>query len=123
MLTPTKTKLLADQYDVSHVHVQLLDKKGELVNSNVHKVHFELAGAGTLLAVDNGWEMNVDDSLDSVDSHQGRALAIIQSTEKSGDITLTVSLDNGLKQVLNLSSDRSDKWSIYLCVNGMTWLI
>lgn len=106
-LTPTKTGLVADQYDVSHIHVQLLDKQGNLVNSNMHKVNFEVSGAGKLLAVDNGWEMNVDDSLSSVDSHQGKAMAIVQSTDETGDIALTVKLDNGLTASINLTSKKA----------------
>ncbi|WP_158971754.1 sugar-binding domain-containing protein [Paraglaciecola sp. L3A3] len=106
-LTPTKTALLADQYDVSHVHVQLLDKAGNLVNSKNHKVNFELSGAGTLLAVDNGWEMNVDNSRDSVDSPQGKAMALIQSTDKAGVITVKVNLDNGMSNTIQLTSQRT----------------
>ncbi|MDU0356146.1 DUF4982 domain-containing protein [Paraglaciecola aquimarina] len=104
-LSTNKKQLSADNYDVAHVNVKLVDKNGFTVNAQAHKVNFALSGNGQMLGVDNGWEMNVENAIkENVQSYLGKAMAIIQATDEPGNITLTVSLDNGLSSSITLIS-------------------
>ena len=104
-LTASKTELKADTYDVSHVHVRMVDKDGNTVLDNQSKITFELSGVANLIAVDNGSENSVQDETAShIIPHYGRALAVIQSTEKQGDIVLTAYVDGAKKASITLAS-------------------
>lgn len=103
----TKTTLEADHYDVSHIHVQLLDKNGNNVVNDEYTVLFEITGAGKLLVVDNGWENSVQaEKSDRLTTHQGRALAIIQSTFDKGQIEVNVSvIDKNGQAIASIASN------------------
>lgn len=91
-LTCDKRQLKADGNDVVHVTARLMDASGETVTNEPTPIVFEIAGNGKLLAVDNGWEMNVDSHYQpSVTSHNGRALAIVQSNREQGSIEVSAS--------------------------------
>lgn len=93
VLDSDKMMLQADQYDLAHVSVKLFDEAGHEIKDLAAEVSFKLTGNAHLLAVDNGWEMNVDphDS-HKVMTYRGRALAMIRSTDKKGVATITASI-------------------------------
>jgi hypothetical protein len=106
-LTSSKKQLQADRYDVAHVHVRLVDKNGNTVLNHDDSVSFRLAGPGTLMAVDNGWQNSVqDERADNILPHQGRALAIIQSTNVAGEITLRVDTQGAKPALITLKSNK-----------------
>ncbi|EMI56862.1 sugar-binding domain-containing protein [Rhodopirellula sallentina] len=78
--------LEADGYDVAHVRAVLVDRSGQRICTEDVSVDFEVQGAAKLLAVDNGWEKNVEPHYrPTVTSHHGRAMAIIQSGFTRGE--------------------------------------
>lgn len=88
----TKKSLNADGYDVAVVTIKLLDKNGNLIVDKDQEVVFDLSGPVTNLGVDNGWEMSVQPhKTNSVKTHLGQAALIIQSTQKTGKIKVSVS--------------------------------
>ncbi len=93
-----QTKLKANGTDLAFITVRLLDKDGNLVPDADQLIQFTVAGEGFLAGTDNGFQA---DSL-SLKSPQrktwkGLALAIIQSSKKQGNITVTVKAA-GLKE-------------------------
>ncbi|MDT0342845.1 hypothetical protein [Streptomyces litchfieldiae] len=70
--------------------VTVVDSRGRVVPDAVHKVTFEVGGAGALVAVGNGNPHNVD-SFQQPRRHtwHGRALAILRPAKTPGSITLT----------------------------------
>jgi beta-galactosidase len=96
---PTKLALIADRStirstpdDVAHITVQVLDAEGRMVPTANDQITFALLGEGRILGLDNG----------QPDSHEpfkgntrkafnGLALAILQSTGRSGSFTLSAS--------------------------------
>lgn len=88
--------LRANRRDVVHVEVTIVDDIGEPVPAADHLVEFEINGPGRLIGVENG------DILDLA-SHkamqrrafQGKCLAIVQSTDETGVISI-VARSSGL---------------------------
>lgn len=85
-----KDTLRADRYDMAFVSLTLYDTEGHQMEDTDVPVEFSITGPGELVAVDNGWEMNVDYHYTSgVVSHNGKALAIIRSTGEPGEIVVS----------------------------------
>jgi beta-galactosidase len=78
--------------DLCHVAVEIVDRDGRVVPTADDEVVFELSGPGRILGLDNGQS-------ESHESYQGnrrkafagRALAIVQSTGRPGEIRLSAS--------------------------------
>ncbi len=89
-----KTSLKADAYDVAHIVVQLVDKKGNPVIVEDKRVTFEIEGEAKLLGVDTGEPENIQDfQSNSLVTGRGHALAIIQSKKVAGPVNITVKVD------------------------------
>ena len=89
-LIADKTNLRSGEKDLSFVTARILDKKGNLVPYADNLIKFSITGNGTIVGTDNGYQADTV----SLKSHErkcwkGMSLAIIQSTEKKGNITLT----------------------------------
>ncbi|HEY5772318.1 MAG TPA: glycoside hydrolase family 2 TIM barrel-domain containing protein, partial [Chitinophagaceae bacterium] len=89
-LIADKKNLKADGKDLSFVTARILDKKGNLVPYADNLINFLVTGNGTIVGTDNGYQADTV----SLKSHErkcwmGMSLAIIQSTEKKGNITFT----------------------------------
>jgi len=94
ILSSDKTSLKADRYDLAHVSVEVRDANGNVLRDLAEKITFDVTGAGTLLAVDNGWERNVANHYQrSVDTHNGRALAVIRAGATTGEVRITARVD------------------------------
>jgi beta-galactosidase len=91
-LTADRTRIDTRWDDLSHVTVEIVDQEGRVVPTADNEVVFELRGPGRILGVDNG-------QTDSHESYQanrrkafaGRALALVQSAGRQGEIQLTAS--------------------------------
>lgn len=94
-LTPDRTVIAADGYDLSYVTVEAVDADGRVVPDADSMLHFEVEGAGELAGIDNG---NAADTL-CLKGHDkamfsGKALAVVRSIRGAeGPATLTVSSD------------------------------
>jgi beta-galactosidase len=88
-LTPDRSTILADGRDVSVITVDVRDAKGNFVPTASNEISFSIKG-GTILGVGNG-----DPSCHEADKGSQRAVfnglaqVIVQSTAKTGAITLT----------------------------------
>lgn len=95
-LTADRTILSADGQDLAFVTVEAADEKGQLQVNSDKKVHFAASGAGTIAAVGNGNGNPLDSySADSYSLFNGRALVILRTNRKPGQIKLTAN-SNGL---------------------------
>ncbi|MCM2369111.1 hypothetical protein [Aporhodopirellula aestuarii] len=103
-LSSDKNTLKADGYDIAHVRVRLLDAFGRRINDPAIKVQFQVNGDAELLAVDNGWEMNVDFHYQStVLTHNGQALGLIRSGRDCGRCEVIVSAAGIVSKPLSLN--------------------
>jgi len=89
----------ADGMDLQYVKVYAIDSKGNKVPTATGELSFDVSGAATLIAVDNG-----DHSSDDLFSgnkkvlHKGFAMAILRSAQTVGTVKLKVTAA-GLKQI------------------------
>ena len=97
-LVADRKGLKADGKDMSFVTVKILDKDGNVVPDAENTVNFKISGPGFIASVDNGDPVSHDPfKADYRKAFHGLALAIIQTKEKAGAITLTATSE-GLKQ-------------------------
>lgn len=87
-----RTTLKADGEDLSYIECTILDKDGNVVPNANNLIDFEVIGEATLIAVGNGDNMNFESFQDSSrKAFNGKALAIIQTTENTGKIIFKAS--------------------------------
>jgi beta-galactosidase len=82
--------LNAGERDVANVEVEIVDAEGNVAPTADNLVHFSLEGDGKIIGVDNGDPG--DHSTYKVDQRKafnGLCLAVVQSSDKPGTITLT----------------------------------
>lgn len=91
-LVADKRELKATAIDLSFITVKILDRNGNLVPEADNLIEFSISGNGKIAGTDNGYQADTI-SLKSTRRKcwKGLALAIIQSSEKKGNITLTAS--------------------------------
>jgi beta-galactosidase len=100
-LSADRTQIRADRRDVAHFTVAVVDAQGRTVPDANSPIEFSLQGAGTLIGVDNG-DMSSHEpyKANRRRAFNGLALAMVQSTDKSGPLTLTVTSEGlGSKSV------------------------
>ena len=79
--------------DLSFVTVDIVDSDGNIVPNADQLVQFNLSGQGELVGVDNGDAASVERYKDSKRKvFNGKALAIVQADQQSGEITLHASV-------------------------------
>jgi beta-galactosidase len=91
-LIADRTILAADGQDLSFITIEVTDKDGNLQPNAENLLQFNIDGPGVIAGVDNA---NMKDSDPYVGSNRkvwhGRALVVIRSAHKTGDIKLAVS--------------------------------
>ena len=90
MLLADRKTIRADGKDLSFITAKVVDVDGNMVPDAADLISFDTQGAGAVIATDNGLQT----SLESFKSHQRKAfnglcLAVVQSTEKAGPVTVT----------------------------------
>jgi beta-galactosidase len=91
-LTVDRAQINTQWDDLAHVAVEIVDSQGRVVPTADNEVVFSLSGKGRILGLDNG-------QADSHESYQsdrrktfaGRALALVQSSGRPGELRLTAS--------------------------------
>jgi beta-galactosidase len=80
---------------LSYVTIEITDCDGNLVQKCDSELEFKVSGGGSLLALGNGNPKTEEKFTGSrYSTYQGRAMAVICSSGKEGDICLTVSGGN-----------------------------
>lgn len=91
-LAVDRSNLAADRRDVAHIVVEIHDRKGHIVPGACNDIAFTLEGEGRLIGVDNGDPSSHEGYKASHrKAFHGLCLAILQSTAKAGEITITAS--------------------------------
>lgn len=93
----SKIELVADReivqsngYDIIHIEAFVKGGSNEIVPDNDMQIEFVVEGEGVNIAVDNGWDRNVQKHKSNyIVTHNGRAMMLVQSTKKAGDIKIS----------------------------------
>jgi beta-galactosidase len=88
-LIADRQKILADGRDLCHIEVQIVDEKGILVPDANHEIKFTIEGQGKIIGVDNGDITSMQPyKAKKRNTFHGRALVVVQSARRKGNITL-----------------------------------
>jgi beta-galactosidase len=88
-LTPDRSEIKADGYDLSFVTVDILDKDGNICPLAENEVTFEVTGAGRNEGVDNGSPISLERfKADHRKAMAGKALLIVRNDGTSGNINV-----------------------------------
>jgi len=107
-LSSDRKDISADAWDIVNVKVEIIDENGLVVPDADNLIEFKVEGEGILIGTDNG---NPKDKTQMKskkrNAFNGLALAVIQSTDKSGKISITAvsaDLKNAVLQVVSTKS-------------------
>ncbi len=104
-LTADRKKIQSDGKDLSFITVRILDAEGNLVPDADNLVKFSIAGQGEIVGVDNGYQASMESfKAPYRKAFNGKCLAIIQSTEKSGKIKLQATSEGLQPMSINLKT-------------------
>ncbi len=93
-LSSQETSIKADNYDVSHIILQLTDDHGNPVKTDDRLISFNIEGEAKLLGVDNGWKKSVQKfQSNQGKTHNGMILLIIQAKDVKNQVTITASAE------------------------------
>lgn len=93
-LTPDRNTIHADGKDLSYLTVEIVDRDGNLCPWADNEVTFSVCGEGFNAGVDNGSPISLEPfKADRRKAFYGKAMLIIQSNGKSGDIKVTAQSD------------------------------
>ncbi len=91
-ITVDDKELQANQYDVAHIRVELVDKDGFPVRTDDKVIQFEVGDGLKVLGVDNGAPDNLQPhQRSSLKTSDGRALLIVQALNKEAVVNIKVS--------------------------------
>lgn len=92
--TADRTELAADGQDLSFIQLELLDKDGHLVQHINRHISAAIEGEGRLVGLINSdLRRTTPFTSHEDDTYFGRAMAIVQTTRKAGQITLTLNVE------------------------------
>ena len=90
-LTPETGEITANGEDIAYILVEAVDEEGRVHPLANDAFEVELSGEGTLAGIGNGNPQSLDPFKDSKGSlFYGKAMILVQSTGKKGDIRVTV---------------------------------
>jgi beta-galactosidase len=99
-LSVDRNVIKADQCDVAHVTIEIVDADGNVVPTADNLVKFTVEGEGRLIGVDNGNPQDHNSyQISQRHAFNGLCLAIVQSTKKPGKIRFEARA-NGLKKAV-----------------------
>ncbi|HJX72053.1 MAG TPA: beta-galactosidase GalB [Bacteroidales bacterium] len=94
-LEADRTIIKADGKDLSFITVKIVDTDGNLVPASDNLVNFMVSGEGFIAGVDNGSQISHESfRANHRKAFNGICLAVIQSTENKGKITLKATSDH-----------------------------
>jgi beta-galactosidase len=107
-ITADREQLTADNQDLAYITIEVLDEKGHPVPHRPIDVHVSATGAGSVIATGSG-DMTDEKGYyrTSRTTWQGRAIAVIKSTHRAGDIVVRVTSPGIKDAVIKLKAVKS----------------
>jgi len=90
-LTADRTEIQANGQDLTYVSVEITDNNGILQSNANNRLTFKIEGEGTIAGVDNADIKDTDPYIaNNRKAWKGKALVVLKSTHKAGEIKLVV---------------------------------
>ncbi|QBY04265.1 DUF4982 domain-containing protein [Thalassotalea sp. HSM 43] len=90
-ITADKTQINANQTDVVHLTLDVVDKNGHMVPEANNRLYIDVSGPGKLIGVENGDILDLEPhKVANRKAFMGKALALLQATDTAGPITVTI---------------------------------
>jgi len=90
-ISADKLSVNANQTDVVHLTLDIIDKNGHTVPEANNRLNIIIDGPARLIGVENGDILDLEPhKVPTRKAFMGKALALIQTTDVAGDITITV---------------------------------
>jgi beta-galactosidase len=106
VLEADRSEILADGKELAFVTVTITDKNGIICPRATNPVNFTVKGEGTLKAVGNGDPTSLESFVKPFrNAFNGKCMAIVQSTQASGRITLTAKGEGLEQQQITINTD------------------
>ncbi|MFQ7114109.1 MAG: hypothetical protein ACLRQI_09455 [Hallella bergensis] len=94
-LTADRSRILADGQDLSFITVEVVDAEGRLDPNASYDISFSLKGNGSIVAVGNAdIKETTPYSSHTFKTWKGRAMVVVRSTRKAGNLQLTATANN-----------------------------
>ena len=104
-LTADRKEILSNGCDLAYVTIELVDAEGRVISDSERQVNISVSGNGTLLAAGNASPTDMASFRSTTPKlFEGRALAIIKSTDLTGTISITVTTDGLSPQTITITS-------------------
>lgn len=98
-LSVDNKQIIADNQDVAHIRIEVIDENGRIVPTADNLIRYKILGNGKLIGLENGNSTDHEPyKSDKRKVFNGLGLAIIQAGKIPGKITLTASSE-GMKDV------------------------
>ena len=105
VLSPDKKTIKADGKDLSYVEVSVVDKNGIPCPTTANQLKFRVNGKGTYRAACNGDATSLEQfHLPTMKLFSGKLVVLVQSTNETGNIELSVTGKGLKKGILKLNS-------------------
>jgi len=89
-----KLNINANRRDVVHLEIDVVDAKGAMVPNANHELSISIKGPGKLIGVENGDILDLSPhKIPKRKAFMGKVLALVQATDESGEIKVTISGD------------------------------
>ncbi len=99
------TEMRAGGQDLIYVECTIVDKDGNEVPTASNYLDFKVSGAATVAGVDNGSNMCLERfKAHGRSSFSGKCLVILQSTQRAGDVKLTITSKGLQSKTLNFKT-------------------
>ena len=99
-LSADRNIINADGYDLSYITIEMRDNKEALDPKSNKEINLEISGNGKIVGVDNGNPATHDtfkeqeDGTWKINTFNGKAVVIVQSTKEAGEIKLQAECEN-----------------------------
>ncbi len=112
-LTPDRSRLNADGYDLSFVTVEILDEDGNLCPHADNLVNFQVEGNATIVGVDNGSPISLERFKENKrKAFNGKCLVVLQNTGEAGKVRLKAVSEGLCEAETTIAVESQDDLSI-----------
>ena len=112
-LTADRQEISSNDCDLCYITIELVDSEGRVVSDSQRKVSLSVDGDGTLLAAGNASPTDMASFRSTSPAlFEGRALAIVKSTDTDGTVSLTVTSDGLAPQTIQIKTSKNSEATV-----------